>query len=487
MSYCALCAVGFALSLRIFLPGLPVSATAVGIVATFTIINLRGSEEAGRIQVVLAGILLAALVGYVVLGLVLPGGFTWTEFYEEGGFFIHEGVVNNAVKIFQTVGLVYILYVGYEIIGTAAEEAKNPGRNIPIAIIATLCISMVVYCAVAFVSLGVISAGELGDSSAPLAQATSHFLGRFGAPLMGLAGLVATLSSLNTAMISSTRIALALSRDGYLPSFLSRVHPRALSRDGYLPSFLSRVHPRLKTPLPATLLSAGVVAACAATGREVFLSYVASFGWLYLMVFANLSLIWLRRKFPEQKRPFKVPFYPVWPVIAAGACVLMEVFIEPRALALGGGLLALGLIVYQLRRPVAEAVEAVARTVEAARHEILVPVANPLTAQSLTKMAVILGRAREDVSVVALTLVKIPKTTPLALAQELLERRESEPKALLKQVAGYVHEQGVPVRTLLRATRSISAGILSVAEARSGVRLILMGWRGQRCGSGSQV
>jgi len=461
MSYCALCAVGFALSLRIFLPGLPVSATAVGIVAIFTIINLRGSEEAGRIQVVLAGILLAALVGYVVLGLTLPSGFTWAKFYEGGGFFVHEGVVNNAVKIFQTVGLVYILYVGYEIIGTAAEEAKNPGRNIPIAIIATLCISMVVYCAVAFVSLGVISAGELGDSSAPLAQAASHFLGRFGAPLMGLAGLVATLSSLNTAIISSTRIALALSRDGYLPSFLSRVHPR------------------LKTPLPATLLSAGVVAACAAIGREVFLSYVASFGWLYLMVFANLSLIWLRRKFPEQKRPFKVPFYPVWPVIAAGACVLMEVFIEPRALALGGGLLALGLIVYQLRRPVAEAVEAVARTVEAARHEILVPVANPLTAQSLTKMAVILGRAREDVSVVALTLVKIPKTTPLALAQEFLERRESEPKALLKQVTGYVHEQGVPVRTLLRATRSISAGILSVAEARSGVRLILMGWRGQ--------
>ena len=461
MFYCALCAVGFALSLRIFLPGLPVSVAAVGIVVLFTIINLRGSEEVGRTQVILAGILLASLVGYAVLGLVLPEGFTWVEFYEEGRFFIYDGVLNNAVKIFQTIGLIHVLYVGFEVIGTAAEEVKNPGRNIPIAIVATLCICMVVYCAVAFVSLGVVSVETLKNSPAPLAEVASRFLGRFGAPLMGIAGLMATLSSLNTAMISSTRIALALSRDGYLPPFLSRVHPR------------------LKTPLPAILLSGGMIATCAATGREIFLSYVANFGYLYLLVFANLALIWLRRRFPEHPRPFKVPFYPTFPLIAAGTCVLMGAFIEPGALALGAGLLALGLIVYQLRRPVGRVVEAVARTMEAARHEILVPVANPRTARSLAKMAVILGRAREDMSVVALALVKTPMTTPLELAQEFLDRQESEPKALLKQVASYVHEQGVPIRTLLRATRSVSAGILSVAEARSGVGLILMGWHGQ--------
>jgi len=461
MFYCALCAVGFALSLRIFLPSLPISATAVAIVALFVIINLRGSKEVGHTQVILAGILLASLGGYVVLGLTLPGGFTWARFYEGGGFFIHRGVVNNAVKLLQTIGLIYVLYVGYEVIGTAAEEVKEPGRNIPIAMVATLCICLIVYCAVAFVSLGVISVETLKNSSAPLAEAASRFLGRFGAPAMGLAGLMSTLSSLNTALISSARVALALSRDGYLPPFLSRIHPR------------------LKTPLPAILLSGGTIAACAATVQEVFLGYMANFGWLYLTVFANLSLIWLRRKFPEQRRPFKVPFYPAVPLFAAVTCVLMGAFIEPGALALGGALLALGLAVYQLRRPVARAVEAVARTVEAARHEILLPVANPLTARSLAKMAVILARAREDATVVALTLVSIPMTTPLALAQEFLDQHGGKPEALLKRVADYVHEQGVPVRTLLRATRSISGGILSVAEARGSVGLILMGWRGQ--------
>jgi nucleotide-binding universal stress UspA family protein len=124
-------------------------------------------------------------------------------------------------------------------------------------------------------------------------------------------------------------------------------------------------------------------------------------------------------------------------------------------------------------------VEAAVQTVEAAHHEILVPVANPLTAESLIKMAVILGQAREESTLAALSVVKIPGTTPLELAQDILDRQENGRVLLLKRVADYAHEQGVPVRTLLRAVRGISSGILGVAEARSGVGLILMGWRGQ--------
>ncbi|MEA3346052.1 MAG: amino acid permease [Chloroflexota bacterium] len=461
MFYSALCGVGFALSLKIFLPFLPVSATAVAIVVIFAIINSRGSEEAGSLQVILGGVLLTSLIAYAILELVLPGGFTFAEFYKDSGFFIHEGTLKNMAEIFKTLTLVNVLFVGYEVIGTAGEEANNPGRNIPIAIVATLVICVVVYVTIGLVSLGVISAKMLGTSPTPLSDAASRFLGRPGALLMGIAGLVATLSSLNTAMIGATRI------------------PLALSRDGYLPAFLSRIHPRLKTPLPAILFSGGIITACAAIGREVFLGYGANFGYLYLLTFANLSLIWLRRKFPDMERPFRIPFYPAFPIFAAITTVLMGAFIEPRALMLGAGLLAVGLIVYQLRRPVERAVEAAAETVEAAQHEILVSVANPRTAESLIKMAAILGQAREEATLAALSLVKIPEATPLQLAQNMLDKRKNGRKALLQQVADYAHEQGVPVRTLLRATRSISEGILSVAEARGGVGLILMGWRGQ--------
>jgi APA family basic amino acid/polyamine antiporter len=461
MVYAALSAVGAAYSLKIFLPFLPVPMTAVVLIAVFVTISLRGSQEAGRTQVILAGILLTSLALFVILGLIMPGGFTWAMFYEDGGFFIHADLLDNMAAIFQAITLVNVLFVGYEVIATTAEEAKDPGRNIPIAVVGTICICAAVYCSVAFVALGTASAAALGASSTPLADAASHFLGGWGAPLLGLAGMIATATSLNTALLSSARVALALSRDGYLPAFLSRIHPR------------------IKTPVPAILISGAVIALAAVSGDEVFLSYVSNFGYMFVVFFTNVSVILLRRKLPDHKRPFRTPWYPVTPILGCLGIIVVEVFTELHALVVGIGLIALGMVVYLVRRPVGRVVEAAAQTVEAAHHEILVPVANPLTAESLIKMAVILGRAREESTLAALSVIKIPGTTPLEVAQDILDRQENGRKALLKKVADYAHEQGVPVRTLLRATRSVPSGILGVAEIRGGVGLILMGWRGQ--------
>ncbi|OQY17682.1 MAG: hypothetical protein B6I35_14350 [Anaerolineaceae bacterium 4572_32.2] len=461
MVYAALSAVGAAYSLQIFLPFLPVPLTAMSLIAIFVVISLRGSEEAGRTQVILAGILLGSLALFVILGLVLPSGFSWAEFYKEGGFFIHEGTLENMARVFQAITLVNVLFVGYEVIATTAEEAKNPGRNIPIAVVGTIFICAAVYCAVAFVALGVVSAQELGASSTPLSDAASRFMGGWGAPALGLAGIIATATSLNTALLSSARVALALSRDGYLPAFLSRVHPR------------------LKTPMPAILVSGVFIALAAVSGDEVFLSYVSNFGYMFVVFFTNVSVILLRRKFPDVKRAFRTPWYPVMPILGCIGIVIVEVFTELHALVVGIGLIGVGLLVYQLRRPAERAVEVAAQTIEAAHHEILVPVANPLTAESLVKMAVILDQARGESTLTALSVVKTPGATPLGLAQDMLDRQENGRKALLKRVADYAHKQGMPVRTLLRATRGISSGILGVAEARGGVGMILMGWHGQ--------
>lgn len=460
MVYAALSALGAAYSLKIIFPFLPVSLTAMAFVAIFAIINLQGSKEAGRTQVILGVILLVSLAAFVILGLVLPQGFTWAEFYKDGGFFIHEGLLNNMAKVFQAVTLVNVLFVGYEVIATTAEEAKDPGRNIPIAIVGTIFICAVVYCAVSFVALGIISSQELGTSTTPLSDAASH-LGVWGAPAMGLAGLIATITSLNTAMLSSARVALALSRDGYLPAFFARIHPR------------------FKTPIPSILISAAFIALAAASADEVLLGYVSNFGYMFVVFFTNVSVILLRRKFPNHKRPFRTPWYPVMPILGCIGIIIVEAFTEPHALVVGIGLIVVGLIVYQLRRPVSLAIDAAARTVEAAHREILVPIANPLTAESLIKMAAILGRSREESTLAALSVVKIPDATPLKVAQEILDKQENGRKALLKRVADYAHEQGVPVRTLARAVRNVPSGILGVAEARGGVGLILMGWRGQ--------
>ncbi len=460
MVYAALSAVGAAYSLQIFLPFLPAPLMAVALIVLFVIISLRGSEEAGRTQVILAGILLGSLALFVLLGLVLSGGFSWARFYQEGGFFIYEGTLENMARIFQAITLVNVLFVGYEVIATTAEEAKNPGRNIPIAIVGTIFICAAVYCAVAFVALGVVPAQELGASSTPLSDAAARFMGGWGAPVLGLAGIIATITSLNTALLSSARVALALSRDGYLPAFLSRVHPR------------------LKTPVPAILISGVFIGLAAVSGDEVFLSYVSNFGYMFVVFFTNVSVILLRHKFPNVKRAFRTPWYPVTPILGCIGIIIVEAFTELHALVVGVGLIGVGLLVYQLRRPTARAVEVAAQTIEAARHEILVPVANPLTAESLIRMAILLDLARGESTLVPLVVVKIPMATPLELAQAELDRRDNGAKALLKRVGDYAYEQGVPVRTMLRAARGVSSAILSIAEDRA-VRMILMGWHGQ--------
>lgn len=461
MFYAALSAVGAAYSLQVFVPGLPISITAVGMVLLFAFISLRGSEEAGRTQVILAAILLGSLALFVIGGLIAPNGFRWSTFYSAGGFFIYEGWVENMARIFQAITLVNVLFVGYEVIATTAEEAKSPGRNIPLAILGTIFICALVYCAVAFVALGVIPASQLGSSSTPLSDAAAHFLGPWGAQMMGLAGLVATITSLNTAMLSSARVALALSRDGYLPAILARIHPR------------------LKTPVPAIVLSGLIVALAALSGDEVFLSYVSNFGYMFVVFFTNVSLILLRRKFPEVPRAFRTPWYPVMPILGCLGIIVVEVFTEWHALLVGLGMIAVGLVVYKLQRPVHRAIEVAVQTVEAARHEILVPLANPITAERLVQMAAIIGKAREEATLVLLSIVPVPAATPLSVAQELLDLRGNGHRELLDRAADYAYRQGVPVRKLLQAARSVAAGIVAVAEERSGVGLILLGWQGQ--------
>ena len=461
MFYAALSAVGAAYSLQVFVPGLPVSLTAVGMVLLFAFISLRGSEEAGRTQVILAAILLGSLALFVIGGLIAPNGFRWSTFYSAGGFFIYESWVENMARIFQAITLVNVLFVGYEVIATTAEEAKSPGRNIPLAILGTIFICALVYCAVAFVALGVIPASQLGSSSTPLSDAAARFLGPWGAQMMGLAGLVATITSLNTAMLSSARVALALSRDGYLPAILARIHPR------------------LKTPVPAIVLSGLIIALAALSGDEVFLSYVSNFGYMFVVFFTNVSLILLRRKFPDVPRAFRTPWYPVMPILGCLGIIVVEVFTEWHALLVGLGMIAVGLVVYKLQRPVHRAIEVAVQTVEAARHEILVPLANPITAERLVQMAAIIGKAREEATLVLLSIVPVPAATPLSVAQELLDLRGNGHRELLDRAADYAYRQGVPVRKLLQAARSVAAGIVAVAEERSGVGLILLGWQGQ--------
>jgi len=454
--YSALSAVGFAYSLRVFAPGLPIVPIAVAIVLVFMVLNLLGVSNVGNVQIVLGGLLLVLLGGFVVGGFILPGGFRW-EVLTAGGFFIHRGLWTNAARVLRTMALVYSAYVGFEVIADDAEEVQNPSRNIPLGILISLSIVTVIYVLVVLVVLGTLPWQQVAGSETALTDTVLRFLPGLGVPLMAVAGMIATLTSVNTALLSATREALTLSRDG--------LWPRALSR-------LSR----LRTPHIAILFIGGITCVIAAIGLVDFLSYISSSGYLFVLFWASLAMIRLRRMHPEVRRPFKVPFFPLTAYLAAATCFLIIASTDWKALLFGVGVIALCTVLYYLRLPLSGLVAARNKALEAAKDRILIPVANPRTAASLIRLATIVARASEDTSICVLAVVPVSPRLPKEVTDRLVARLRPRQTRQLKRIAEQAREEGVPLYSKVRAAPDVASGILH--EANGNVKLVLMGWPG---------
>jgi nucleotide-binding universal stress UspA family protein len=191
-----------------------------------------------------------------------------------------------------------------------------------------------------------------------------------------------------------------------------------------------------------------------------------------------------------------MPLYPAIPAIGALLCAGVIFLMAPLSQAASASLIALSLLWYaawgrrhalvrgelapllERERPFEHVVSIVEKVAEAERDEVLVPVANPATAKSLTTLAAAFARRREGHQVVALKLVPVPQTTPLSIAQEYVESCEDGHRDALRRAAKHGAVAGVRVKMLLQAAHGIASGILAVAEARPRTRLILLGWRG---------
>jgi amino acid transporter len=174
--FAALSAVGFAYSLQIFFPALPIVPTAIGIILFFVVLNLLGVGNIGNLQVALGGILLFLLLGYIALGFSLPGGFRWETFAPGGKFFIHNTNWDNFYALLSTVALAYVAYIGFEVLADDAEEIKNPDRALPLGILISLTVLIVLYPLIVLVTLGTIPWTELAGSETAMTDAAEQFL-----------------------------------------------------------------------------------------------------------------------------------------------------------------------------------------------------------------------------------------------------------------------------------------------------------------------
>jgi len=318
---CSLYAVIFALTIKnYFFPELSVVLVVLATTMLFTASNYRGQAEALKAITVMNIVELVILLGVGLLGAFQVEPANLEPFAPMG-----------LGPLLPTMGLIYISYVGFDLITVAAEEIIEPAKNIPRAILITLGTGVAIYVLLLYVMMGVVNYTDLAQTSTPFIFVADVLFGPWGRWAGVLATIMASLSAFSVTLGASARVLFALGRDGYVPSVLARLHP---------------TH---NTPHIALFVCAGLVTVLGASGIVRLLASASSFGYLVAIGIVNYAVIALHQKMPALRRPFKIMLYPTIPILGIIACWFFVPLLEPQSLLLGGGLTAIGTVLYLIQ------------------------------------------------------------------------------------------------------------------------------------------
>lgn len=267
---------------------------AVLIVIAVMFVLARGVRETAKANIVMVGIKLLVLGFFIVVAFSTAfNSDNLTPFAPEGT----DGVVTAAAVIF-------FAYIGFDAVSTGAEEAREPRRDLPIAIIGSLLICTVIYILVSVAAVGSLDAKALQESDAPLAEVLDEGAGiSWAASLVAFGALVAITSVMLTIFYGQTRIFFAMARDGLMPRGLAKVNPRT------------------GTPVLLTYGMGVLIAILAALVPLTEIVKLVNIGTLFAFLLVNIGVIILRYTQPEMERPFRVPFVPFFPII--GICLII--------------------------------------------------------------------------------------------------------------------------------------------------------------------
>ena len=271
------------------------------IVLLLTVVLVRGIRESAETNNVMVILKIAAILAFVFVGMRFIHPANYHPFAPEGW----PGVLTGGSIIFFT-------YIGFDSVSTAAEEARNPQRDLPIGIIATLIVCTVLYIAVAVVLTGIVPWRTLIDDAAPVVNSMSKLAGTTKSALLHWTEL-AVLFGAMMGMISS----LLVFQLGQARVWFS------MSRDGLLPKLFSRVHPRFRTPATATWIAGFLVGIPGGILDIGTLSDLSNIGTLFAFVLVSIGVIILRHKQPERHRGFRAPGGLAAPILSVVFCVLL--------------------------------------------------------------------------------------------------------------------------------------------------------------------
>ncbi len=470
------------------------------------LLNYRGVKETGSFQNYIVISLVGLILVFIVVGLLSINPDNLTPFTGGEGW--------AAVGV--TAGTVFVTFIGFEVIATSAEEIKEPGRNLPLSMVAAVVTPTLLYVLVMLVSTGVLPIDVLANSDVPVADVAREAAGIFGS--IGIAGfsisigtigfgimivgaILATISSANASILSAARVNFAMGRDRILADWLNKIHRR------------------YRTPYRAIVATGIVILVLIASPLPIAtLADVAAFMFLLTYALVHIAVVVLRRAEPEAYNPdFRIPsiLYPAVPVAGFLAClgVMVQMGEDPAVIRTPDALFGVGvplasvevslapLSVVQLigilivfvsigwwglyarenARSTSLVGEAVAPPEEQTEaddlYRVVVPVANPNTQRPLIRYAAASAAAQEqDAELIAVNVIEVPpQTSPAQVEEERVERQQE----LLQNAKSIADELEVPLRTRELVGRSASKALLSVIEEENAAQ-VLLGWAGPK-------
>jgi amino acid transporter len=423
---------------------------AIASVAAFTYVNFKGTSETGKT---------GDIVTVIQLGLIftLIGAGLWTMHANPGWTLNFSNFMPMGIAgIVAAMGLTFIAFEGYEVIVQTGEEVKNPKRNIPRAIFISLSAVVVLYCLIAFVSIGAIfpeggvpSWKFIGDQGELGISAAAELIIPYGAFIVLGGGMISTLAALNATTFSSARVAFAMGRHYNLPHKFSAIHHRN------------------KTPYIAILLS-GFIMAVMASGLPLDQIAIAA-GVIFLLLFTqvNLAAINIRRIYGDKlDYGFKTPFFPVIPIVGIFLKIGLAIYLlvtEPLSWVITIVWVAIGFAVYRVyifRKELEHYAPTVTSegALERKGFRILI-LYTPENPDRLIKFAIRVAKENNG-EVDVLRVITVPEQTPLSAGIAFADSA----KRAYKPLEEALDKEGITNHYLARISHDATEAILVTIE-----------------------
>jgi len=310
-----------------------INAPALIILLALTLLLIKGTQESAMVNSIIVFVKVAIVLLFIILGWQFIKPENHTPFMIPEGTLGHEGFFKHGWGgVLGGAAIVFFAFIGFDAVSTAAQEAKNPKRDMPIGILGSLIICTILYILFGHVLTGVANWQEFktAGKEASVTYAIQNYMK--GYEWLGTSVTVAILAG-----FSSVILVMLMGQ--------SRVF-FSMSKDGLLPKAFSELHPKFKTPYKANWILLIFVGAFAAFIPGSVAGDLTSFGTLFAFVLVCLGIIIMRKKEPDMERPFKTPLVPLVPILGMVICLAMIISLPIPTLISAGIWLVFGLLVY---------------------------------------------------------------------------------------------------------------------------------------------